>query len=123
MSTIESMGKDVPRPSVSQLAIKDIAALYAAYIPIFADGGLFIPTLRDYQLGETVFVLISLPADPKRYPVAGKVAWVTPAKAAGGRVQGVGIRLPRDEKTMALRVKIEEILNSYVTSDRSTQTI
>ena len=70
------------RPSVIQLAIKEKAALYAAYIPLFADGGIFIPTTRDYKLGDDVYVLLSLPDDPQRYPVAGKVAWITPARAA-----------------------------------------
>ena len=76
------------RPSVIQLAIKEKAALYAAYIPLFGDGGVFIPTTRDYRLGDDVYVLLSLPEDSQRYPVAGKVAWVTPARAAstpGGR--------------------------------------
>jgi type IV pilus assembly protein PilZ len=75
---------NAPRPSVIQLSIKEKAALYAAYIPAFADGGVFIPTSREYALGDDVYVLLSLPDDPQRYPVAGKVAWVTPAKAAGG---------------------------------------
>ena len=112
-----------PRPSVIQLAIKEKAALYAAYIPIFAEGGVFIPTAREYALGDDVYVLLSLPDDIQRYPVAGKVAWVTPAKAAGGRTQGVGIVFPKDEKSRALRLKIEEILGSQLASDRPTQTI
>jgi type IV pilus assembly protein PilZ len=108
---------------VIQLAIKEKAALYSAYIPLFTDGGLFIPTSRDYLLGESLYVLISLPDDPLRYPVAGKVAWVTPARAAGNRTQGVGIQFPKDEKSHALKLKIEEILGSHLSSDRSTQTI
>jgi type IV pilus assembly protein PilZ len=111
------------RPSVIQLAIKEKAALYAAYIPLFAEGGVFIPTTREYRLGDDVYVLLSLPDDNQRYPVAGKVAWVTPAKAAGSRTQGVGIQFPRDEKTHALKLKIEEILGAHLSSDRSTQTI
>jgi len=71
------------RPSVIQLSIKEKAALYAAYIPMFTEGGVFIPTTRDYNLGDDVYVLLSLPEDMQRYPVAGKVAWITPAKAAG----------------------------------------
>ena len=71
-----------PRPSVIQLAIKEKSALYAAYIPLFQEGGIFIPTAREYKLGDDIYVLLSLPEDPQRYPVAGKVAWVTPAKAA-----------------------------------------
>lgn len=112
-----------PRPSVIQLAIKEKAALYAAYIPLFAEGGIFIPTAREYKLGDDIYVLLSLPEDPQRYPVAGKVAWVTPAKAAANRTQGVGIQFPKDEKSRLLRLKIEEILGAMVGSDRPTQTI
>jgi type IV pilus assembly protein PilZ len=111
------------RPSVVQLAIKEKAALYAAYIPVFSEGGIFIPTTREYKLGDDVYVLLSLPDDPQRYPVAGKVSWVTPARAAGNRTQGVGIRFPADEKSRLLKLKIEELLGSTLTSDRTTQTI
>jgi type IV pilus assembly protein PilZ len=112
-----------PRPSVIQLAIKEKAALYAAYIPLFVEGGIFIPTAREYKLGDDIYVLLSLPEDPQRYPVAGKVAWVTPAKAAGSRTQGVGIQFPKDEKSRLLKIKIEEILGANLVSDRPTQTI
>ena len=111
------------RPSVIQLSIKEKAALYAAYIPLFSDGGIFIPSSRDYRLGDDVYVLLSLPDDPQRYPVAGKVAWVTPPKAQGGRTQGVGIRFPADEKSRQLKVKIEEVLGANIGSDRQTQTL
>ena len=112
-----------PRPSVIQLAIKEKAALYAAYIPLFSEGGIFIPTARDYKLCDDIYVLLSLPEDPQRYPVAGKVAWVTPAKAAANRTQGVGIQFPKDEKSKLLKIKIEEILGTLVGSERPTQTI
>lgn len=111
------------RPSVVQLAIKEKAALYAAYIPLFKEGGVFIPTAREYQLGADVYVLLTLPEDTQRYPVAGKVAWVTPARAAGNRTQGVGVRFPNDEKSRLLKLKIEEILGAHLASDRPTQTI
>ncbi len=120
MSTLVS---NTPRPSVIQLAIKEKAALYAAYIPLFSEGGIFIPTTRDYKLGDDIYVLLSLPEDAQRYPVAGKVAWVTPAKAPFNRTQGVGIVFPRDEKSRALKNKIEELLGALLAADRPTQTI
>jgi type IV pilus assembly protein PilZ len=123
MSTSPNASASASRPSVIQLSIKEKAALYAAYIPLFADGGIFIPATRDYRLGDDVYVLLSLPDDTQRYPVAGKVAWVTPAKAQAGRTQGVGIRFPPDEKSRQLKLKIEEILGSSLGSDRPTQTI
>jgi type IV pilus assembly protein PilZ len=111
-----------PRPSVIQLAIKEKSALYMAYMPLFADGGMFIPTARDYKLGDDVYVLLSLPEEPQRYPVAGKVAWITPARAIN-RTQGVGIRFPADEKSRLLKQKIEELLGAHLASERPTQTI
>ncbi len=118
-----SVNPSTPRPSVIQLAIKEKAALYAAYIPLFADGGIFIPTTRDYRLGDDVYVLLSLPDDPQRYPVAGKVGWVSPAGVAGSRTQGVGIRFPSDEKSRLLKLKIEEVLGAHLASERPTQTV
>lgn len=112
-----------PRPSVIQLAIKEKAALYAAYISAFADGGIFIPSTKDYKLGDDVYVLITLPEDLQRYPVAGKVCWVTPPKAAGNRTQGIGIRFPSDEKSKLLKIKIEQLLGVHLGSERPTQTI
>ena len=111
------------RPSVIQLAIKEKGALYAAYIPLFEEGGIFIPTTREYRLGDDVYVLLTLPDDPQRYPVAGKVACITPAHAAGNRAPGVGVRFPTDEKSRQLKARIEEALGSSLASDRATQTI
>lgn len=111
------------RPAVIQLVFREKTALYAAYVPMLADGGLFVPTSREYHLGDDVYLLLSLPDDPQRYPVAGKVAWVTPANASGGRTQGVGVRFPNDDKTRALRLKIEELLGTSISSSKPTQTI
>lgn len=111
------------RPSVIQLVFKEKGALYAAYIPVFTDGGIFVPTTREYKLGEDIYLLMSLPEDPQRYPVAGKVAWLTPANASGGRTQGVGVRFPGDEKTRVIKLKIEELLGTAISSSKPTQTL
>jgi type IV pilus assembly protein PilZ len=111
------------RPSVIQLVFREKGALYAAYIPVFSEGGLFVPTTREYKLGEDIYLLLSLPDDPQRFPVAGKVGWITPANASGGRTQGVGVRFPNDEKTRQLKIKIEEVLGTSISSAKPTQTL
>jgi type IV pilus assembly protein PilZ len=111
------------RPSVIQLVFREKGALYAAYMPLLTDGGLFVPTTRDYRLGDDIYLLLSLPDDPQRFPVAGKVVWLTPANASGGRTQGVGVRFPNDDKTRQLKIKIEEILGTSVSSAKPTQTL
>ena len=116
-------GGGAARPSVIQLVFREKGALYAAYMPVFSDGGLFVPTTREYKLGEDIYLLLSLPDDPQRYPVEGKVGWITPANASGGRTQGVGVRFPSDEKTRTLKLKIEEVLGTSISSAKPTQTI
>src|SRR3954469_8441076 len=120
------MGSPPPttsRPSVIQLVFREKGALYAAYMPLFAEGGLFVPTTREYKLGDDIYLLLSLPEDPQRYPVAGKVGWITPANASGGRTQGVGVRFPTDDKSRVLRIRIEEVLGTAISSAKPTQTI
>jgi len=111
------------RPGVIQLVFREKGALYAAFIPLFSEGGLFVPTHRAYQLGEEIYLLLCLPDDPQRYPVAGKVAWITPANASGGRTQGVGVRFPADDKSRQLKLKIEQILGTQLASSKPTQTV
>ena len=111
------------RPAVIQLVFREKGALYAAYMPFLSDGGLFVPTTRDYKLGEDIYLLLSLPDDPQRFPVAGKVAWLTPVNASGGRTQGVGVRFPNDEKSKQLKAKIEEALGTSISSSKPTQTL
>ncbi|KGM41771.1 pilus assembly protein PilZ [Aquabacterium sp. NJ1] len=117
------MASAAARPSVIQLVFREKGALYAAYIPAFTEGGLFVPTTREYTLGDDIYLLLSLPEDNQRYPVAGKIAWITPANASGGRTQGVGVRFPGDDKTRLLRVKIEQILGTNISSSKPTQTL
>ncbi len=118
-----SMPAVAARPAVIQLVFREKGALYAAYMPVLSEGGVFVPTTRDYRLGEDIYLLLTLPDDPQRYPVAGKVAWITPLNASGGRTQGVGVRFPVDEKTRVLRLRIEEILGTSISSSKPTQTI
>jgi type IV pilus assembly protein PilZ len=116
-------GTVASRPSVMQLVFREKGALYAAYVPILKNGGIFVPTTRQYSVGDDVYLLLSLPDDPQRYPVAGKVAWITPPNASGGRTQGVGVAFPSDEKTRLLKLKIEGMLGTQLQSAKPTQTI
>jgi type IV pilus assembly protein PilZ len=122
-ATASSSGAMASRPSVIQLVFRERGALFAAYMPLLANGGIFVPTTRDYKLGDDIYLLLSLPDDPQRYPVAGKIAWITPANASGGRTQGVGVAFPNDEKTRLLKLKIEALLGTQLQSVKPTQTI
>jgi type IV pilus assembly protein PilZ len=109
------------RSGILSLTIKDKAVLYAAYMPFIQGGGLFIPTSKQYQLGEEVFMLLKLMEEPEKIPVAGKIIWVTPKGAQGNKVAGIGVQFTGDE-TMA-KDKIETYLAGALSSDRLTHTM
>ncbi|MGH8547159.1 MAG: PilZ domain-containing protein [Methylococcales bacterium] len=111
-----------PRQGILSLTIKDKNALYLAFMPFVANGGLFIPTKREYRLGEEVFMLINLIDETERLPVAGKIIWITPAGAEGYRATGVGVQFS-DQDGGTARNKIETYLAGALESDRPTHTM
>lgn len=115
-------GAAPPRPSVMSLAIKEKAALYAAYMRFVDGGGLFIPTTRPAQLGDEVYAIVTLLDDPTKVPVPGKVCWITPP-GVPGRQQGIGIQFAKNETGEQARRIIENLLSGALKSARPTHTI
>ena len=111
------------RPSVLSLNINSKSALYAAYMPHLKNGGIFIPTTRNYNLGDEVFMLLALMEDPAKLPIAGCVVWMTPAGAQGGRAQGIGVHFNSDESGQEAKRKIEGLLGGVLQSTRPTHTL
>jgi type IV pilus assembly protein PilZ len=109
------------RPAVLSLAIKEKAALYAAYMPFLNNGGIFVPTTRKYELGDEVYLILTLMDDPNKLPVAGRIVWISPV--GGARQPGIGVQFPGDESGIAARKKIEDMLGSTLKSGRPTHTI
>lgn len=111
------------RAGMLSLAIKERSALYAAYMPYVKGGGLFIPTNRPYQMGDQVYMLLTLMDDPNKLPISGKVVWITPAGAQGNRQQGIGVQFDQSEGATAVREKIEGLLGNAMKSTRLTHTM
>lgn len=112
-----------PRPSVLSLNINSKSALYAAFMPMLKNSGIFIPTTRTYSLGDEVFMLLSLMEDPAKLPIAGKVVWVTPSGSQNNRAQGIGVHFNNDESGQEARRKIEGLLGGVLNSTRQTHTL
>jgi type IV pilus assembly protein PilZ len=108
-------------PTLARLAFGDKDALYAAYIPLFTEGGLFVPTVREHRLGDAMEIVVTLPGETASRTVAGQVAWITPAHAPGGRPQGVGVAFAGDIESRALKARIEDLLGAALASARPTQ--
>jgi type IV pilus assembly protein PilZ len=63
-SPIDPNTVPVARPTVLSLAIKEKAALYAAYMPFLKNGGMFVPTQKPYKLGDEIYLILALMDDP-----------------------------------------------------------
>ncbi len=103
------------------IAVRTPEALHEAYMPFVDNGGLFIPTTRNYELGDQVFVLLDLFDEPERLPFTGTVTWLTPAQAQHGKPQGIGLRF--NERNSPVRRKIEQHLSRFPTSELPTHTL
>lgn len=108
------------KSGILSVTIKDKALLYAAYMPFITHGGLFVPTAKEYKLGDDVFMLLTLMDEVEKIPVAGKVVWVTPPHS-GRRQAGVGIQFSAQDDTA--NKKIEAYLAGSLESDRPTNTM
>lgn len=113
---------NTPKPGVLSLAIKEKAALYAAYMAFIKGGGLFIPTNKPFKIGEEVFMLLSLIDDPMKMKVVGHVVWVTPT-AQTNKPQGIGVQFSEKDGGMEARNKIEGLLGNALKSTRPTHTM
>lgn len=112
-----------PRAShgILSLTIKSKDELYRSYMPYIKNGGLFVTTQRDYHLGEEVFMLLDLMEETDKIPVSGKVIWVTPRGAQGGKKAGIGIQLSADDNSVVS--KIETYLAGALGTGRLTHTM
>lgn len=114
--------QSVNKPGVLSLAIKEKSALYAAYMPYIKGGGLFIPTNKNFKIGEEVFMLLSLVDDPVKLKVVGKVVWTTPT-ASANRHQGIGVQFSDKDGGLEAKNKIESLLSGTLKSNRPTHTM
>ena len=103
---------DGSRQGILSLTIKDKAVLYAAYMPFLENGGLFVPTNKQYSIGDEVFMLLTLMDEPEKIPIAGRVVWITPTGAQGNRQAGVGVQFSDQDATA--NAKIENHLGGLV---------
>ena len=118
----EAKGQAGARPSVISLAIREKAALYAAYMPFVQGGGIFVPTNRAANLGDDLYLILTLLEDSTKFAVPGKVVWITPPGSTG-RLQGLGIQFARNDAGEQVRAKIEELIGGALRSSRPTHTL
>ena len=110
------------RNKVISIEIKDKQALYMAYMPFLKEGGLFLPTKKDYNLGDEIFLLVKILDEIEPTSISGEVAWITPSDALGNRPAGVGVSFVGENARKTANL-IESKLGGSLSLGRPTHTM
>jgi len=95
--------------------------LYLAYMPFLKQGGLFVRTPRQYELGAQVELDVFLPDSLESSTVKGEVCWLTPIGAQNGTPPGVGVNFLEDPDKLIHQ--IETIIARQLNSSEATLTM
>lgn len=102
--------------------IENKQELYGAYMPFLINGGLFVPTRKNFRLGDEVLILLSLMGE-ERMAIPGKVAWITPPGSQRGINSGVGIQFGEGQDAKKAEKAIVSQLAGMLDSEKPTRTI
>jgi type IV pilus assembly protein PilZ len=119
MASVGAIGSQGILPVV----IRDKATLYQSYMSFVKGGGLFVPTNKRYNLGDEVFLLMTLPEDTERVATTGRVVWITPIAAQGGHPAGIGVQFTDSADGDNARTKIETLLAGMQGGGKPTYTM
>ncbi|MCM2971129.1 PilZ domain-containing protein [Larsenimonas suaedae] len=103
------------------LSFDNLDTLLSAYMPFLEYGGVFVPTRDRFELGQRVFLLLSLPGSNDLMPVSGRVAWVSPAGMSGRRLPGIGVHFDPGES--GLCATIEALLGERLAEPHMSYTL
>jgi type IV pilus assembly protein PilZ len=111
------------RAWMHSLTVSEKTKAAELWMPFVKRGGFFLATDKKYALGDSVFVLLTLGDEGRKFPVNGKVVWLCPEGARGDRQQGVGIQFPSDAMGDAARGEFEAMAGKIHTSLKKTATL
>lgn len=93
-----------------RLTVSDSRVLGTCYMPFLRHKGLFVPSLQSRELGERVFLVLTLRQQNKTAAGMADVCWITPQFCSTGREPGFGLHF--DEGADELRTLIESGLSA-----------
>ena len=103
------------------IGFNDLKDLYRSYMPFLKSGGLFVRTSRQYKMGQSLALSVTLPDSLEPLMVSGKVAWITPPGSQSSSPAGIGITFIDDKNQLG--AQIEKLLGGMLGSTDPTYTI
>jgi len=88
--------------------------LYQSYMPFMKNGGLFVRTTEQFELGTDIQLSVTLPDSLESSELKGKVSWITPIGAQNGTPAGIGVSFVDDPDNIRNQIdkSIGRLLNS-----------
>ena len=108
------------KPEPLEVTFESRSALCRAYMAFVRNGGVFVPTNRHCELGDDVNVTVTLYDSSGPVAVNGSVVWVTPNRAQGKRIAGVGVQFNAGD---GIRARLEGLLAGISGGDEPTHTL
>lgn len=102
--------------------LEDLDSLYASYLSFVDNGAIFVATNHTQNLGDEVFIAVTLPDSSERLPMNGKVIWIN-HKAQGNRPAGFAVQFGNDVAGQNIKNKVERLLAGKIDSPQPTYTM
>ncbi|MFB2537957.1 MULTISPECIES: PilZ domain-containing protein [unclassified Acinetobacter] len=112
----------MPKGGVTQINFPDKDSLQASYMQYVNGGGLFLASKQAVQMGQELFVIVGLPGSTQKFPIQGKVCWIS-AKASMGKPQGFAIQINPNQQGITFKNEAERALAGSLNSERPTFTM
>ncbi len=95
--------------------------LYQSYMPFVKNGGLFVRTVEQYELGTEILLEVTLPDSLESSEIKGQICWLTPIGVQNGTPAGIGINFVEDPEQ--IRNQIEKAIARLLNSSEPTLTM
>lgn len=99
--------------NIIKLVITDKQDLAKAYIPFFKNGGLFVKGKTNFNLGDEIFLIVSLEETGEQLAVNGRIGWLSPPSSVT-YPSGIGIHFNQEKAGLDAKSRIEILLGSLL---------
>ena len=110
---------------VLQLRLESKPVIYASYMSFLEYGGVFLPTVDKFDMGEEILLVLELVGLGKTEKIFIKtnVCWINANPSASGRPKGIGLAFGSDESGLKAKTIFENILSGLLHNERPTYTL
>ena len=102
------------------LSVPDSKTLYEHYMSFVKEGGFFLPTTGDFEMGQVVDVVVDCAFANEKVLFSGSIIWLSPDTSTNGA--GIGVQMTGNEGEQA-RAAIEKLIAAELKENGPTRTL